>query len=101
MTAAIVGWAHLPFGKLENETIESMVVKVTREAYQDPTTKDDWSVVDLEPVKALVRAVTLDEMREIKALAGMALLKKSRLSVSPVTTSELAAILSAGKTKLT
>jgi predicted RNA-binding protein with PUA-like domain len=76
------------------------VARVKTEAYQDPTTKDDWSVVDLEPVKALVRAVTLDEMREIKALASMALLKKSRLSVSPVTKSELAAILSAGKTKL-
>ena len=32
MTAAIVGWAHIPFGKLENETVESMVVKVTRQA---------------------------------------------------------------------
>ncbi len=32
MTAAIVGWAHLPFGKLENETIESMVVRVTKDA---------------------------------------------------------------------
>jgi len=32
MTAAIVGWAHLPFGKLENETVESMIVKVARDA---------------------------------------------------------------------
>jgi predicted RNA-binding protein with PUA-like domain len=76
------------------------IARVKTEAYQDPTTKDDWSVVDLEPVKALARPVTLDEMRAIKALADMALLKKSRLSVSPVTKSELAAILSAGKTKL-
>jgi predicted RNA-binding protein with PUA-like domain len=76
------------------------VARVKREAYQDPTTKDDWSVVDLEPVKPLARSVSLDEMRGIKALANMSLLKKSRLSVSPVTKDELDAVLAAAKTKL-
>ncbi len=28
MTACIVGWAHTPFGKLDNETVESLVVRV-------------------------------------------------------------------------
>jgi acetyl-CoA C-acetyltransferase len=32
MTAAIVGWAHMPFGKHETETVESMVVKVATDA---------------------------------------------------------------------
>ena len=32
MTACIVGWAHLPFGKLSDETLESMIVKVARQA---------------------------------------------------------------------
>jgi acetyl-CoA C-acetyltransferase len=32
MTACIVGWAHSRFGKLEGETLESLIVKVTREA---------------------------------------------------------------------
>ncbi|HEX2509854.1 MAG TPA: acetyl-CoA acetyltransferase [Microvirga sp.] len=32
MTACIVGWAHTPFGKLDNETLESLIVRVTREA---------------------------------------------------------------------
>jgi acetyl-CoA C-acetyltransferase len=32
MTACIVGWAHTPFGKLDNETVESLIVRVTREA---------------------------------------------------------------------
>jgi predicted RNA-binding protein with PUA-like domain len=77
------------------------VARVKREAYQDPTTKDDWSVVDLEPVKALAREVSLDEMRGLKPLANMALLRKSRLSVSPVTKDEFEAVLAAGKTKLT
>ena len=32
MTAAIVGWAHSRFGKLEDETLESMIVKVATDA---------------------------------------------------------------------
>lgn len=32
MTACIVGWAHLPFGKLADDTLESMIVRVAREA---------------------------------------------------------------------
>jgi acetyl-CoA C-acetyltransferase len=32
MTACIVGWAHTPFGKLDAETVESLVVRVTNEA---------------------------------------------------------------------
>ena len=35
MTASIVGWAHTPFGKLENETVESLVVRVATEAMAD------------------------------------------------------------------
>jgi acetyl-CoA C-acetyltransferase len=32
MTACIVGWAHSRFGKLEGETLESLIVKVTKDA---------------------------------------------------------------------
>jgi acetyl-CoA C-acetyltransferase len=32
MTAAIVGWAHTPFGKLNGESVESLIVKVATEA---------------------------------------------------------------------
>lgn len=35
MTACIVGWSHLPFGKHEGEDVESMVVKVATEAVAD------------------------------------------------------------------
>ena len=34
MTAAIVGWAHTPFGKFDTETVESLVVRVAREAME-------------------------------------------------------------------
>jgi len=35
MTACIVGWAHTPFGKLDAETVESLVVRVANEALAD------------------------------------------------------------------
>ena len=35
MTAAIVGWAHTPFGKLSGESVESLIVRVTNEALAD------------------------------------------------------------------
>jgi len=35
MTACIVGWAHTPFGKLDGETVESLIVRVAKEALAD------------------------------------------------------------------
>ncbi|WP_439527685.1 acetyl-CoA acetyltransferase [Pannonibacter sp.] len=35
MTAAIVGWAHLPFGKHAEETVESMIVRAATDAIID------------------------------------------------------------------
>ncbi|HEY7300299.1 MAG TPA: acetyl-CoA acetyltransferase [Xanthobacteraceae bacterium] len=35
MNACIVGWAHTPFGRLEGETVESLVVRVTTDALAD------------------------------------------------------------------
>jgi acetyl-CoA C-acetyltransferase len=35
VTACIVGWAHTPFGRLEGETVESLIVRVAREALAD------------------------------------------------------------------
>ncbi|MES0809789.1 acetyl-CoA acetyltransferase [Roseibium sp. SCPC15] len=35
MTAAMVGWAHMPFGKHAEETVESMIVKVAVDAIHD------------------------------------------------------------------
>jgi acetyl-CoA C-acetyltransferase len=34
MTAAIVGWAHTPFGRLNDETVESLIVRVAGEALE-------------------------------------------------------------------
>ncbi|HME29505.1 MAG TPA: acetyl-CoA acetyltransferase [Pseudolabrys sp.] len=35
MTACIVGWAHTPFGKLNDETVESLIVRVAGDAVAD------------------------------------------------------------------
>jgi acetyl-CoA C-acetyltransferase len=35
MTAAIVGWAHTPFGRLAGETVESLIVRVATDALAD------------------------------------------------------------------
>jgi predicted RNA-binding protein with PUA-like domain len=77
------------------------VARVKREAYPDPTAKgEDWSVVDFEPVKALKEPVTLEAVRASAKLANMALVKKGRLSVTPVTAAEFKEVLALGKTKL-
>src|SRR4029434_442660 len=35
MTGCIVGWAHTPFGKLDTETVESLIVRVATDAIAD------------------------------------------------------------------
>ncbi len=70
------------------------VAKVVREAFPDASDPAGRFVaVELEPVRALARPVTLAAMKAEPALAGMAMIRQSRLSVSPVTATELAAIL--------
>lgn len=35
MTGCIVGWAHTPFGRLDTESVESLIVRVANEALAD------------------------------------------------------------------
>lgn len=77
------------------------VARISREHYPDPTANGaDWSVVDVEPVKPLVRSVTLAEVKAEPRLAKMALVGRARLSVQPVTREEFEIVLELGKTKL-
>jgi predicted RNA-binding protein with PUA-like domain len=78
------------------------VARVAKEAYADPTAepREDWSAVELEAVVALTEPVTLATMRITPALSEMVVVKKSRLSITPVTESELASVLAMGKTSL-
>lgn len=78
-----------------NEGLEIVgIARVIKESYQDPTTDEDaWVVVDLEPVKRLHQPVRLKQIKAEPKLASMALLKLSRLSVTPVTPQEWKQIL--------
>jgi len=75
------------------------LARVTRPAYPDPTaTEGDWSAVDLAPVKPLREPVTLETIKADPALAGLPLLRQSRLSVVPVTPQQFDRLLEHGRT---
>jgi predicted RNA-binding protein with PUA-like domain len=77
------------------------VARVTKRAYQDPTSDDDrWLVVDLAPLKALRRPVTLEQIKQDAALAQMPLVTQSRLSVMPISASDFERVLKLGGTAL-
>ncbi|MCD8539993.1 MAG: EVE domain-containing protein [Leadbetterella sp.] len=78
-----------------NEGLEIVgLAKVAREHYPDPTADDAgtaaprWVVVDLVPVKKLKKAVSLTQIKADPVLKEMAIVRQSRLSVSPVTPTE-------------
>lgn len=69
------------------------VAEVVSEAFLDPSDPAGRFVaVELAAVRPLPRNVSLAEMKANPALAGMAMLRQSRLSVSPVSPAEWAAI---------
>ncbi|HLJ65079.1 MAG TPA: EVE domain-containing protein [Stellaceae bacterium] len=61
------------------------IVEVVREAYPDPGDRDGrFSMVDVRPVMAVKRPVTLKEIKADPDFADLALVRHSRLSVGPV-----------------
>jgi predicted RNA-binding protein with PUA-like domain len=77
------------------------VAKVVKTAYADPTAEEgEWSVVDIAPVKALAAPVALSTIKADKLLQQMALVRRSRISVVPVTPAEFERVLELGRTKL-
>ena len=77
------------------------VARVARAAYPDPSTDDArWRVVDLAPVKALARPVTLAAIKADRALRGIPLVTQSRLSVMPLEAAAFERILELGETRL-
>lgn len=70
------------------------IAKVTKAAYPDPKADDPrMVVVDLVPVKAVARPVTLKEVKADKRFADWELVRVARLSVMPVSAERWAAIL--------
>lgn len=75
------------------------IAEVAREAFPDPTDASGRFVaVELAPVRALKHPVSLTQMKAEPALAGMAMFRQFRLSVTPITEKEWAAILAMGET---
>jgi predicted RNA-binding protein with PUA-like domain len=81
------------------------VAEVVREAYPDPTAvgkdgmveKGEWVVVDVVPVMAFEKPVTLEMIKGEKVLAEMDLLRLSRLSVGRVSKEEWKRVMEMGE----
>lgn len=74
------------------------LAEVLCDAYPDPTAGEgDWSCVDLKPIFPLKSPVSLARIRMEPALAGIALLRQSRLSVLPLTRAEFDSIINLSK----
>ena len=72
------------------------IAKVVKEAYQDPTTTEDWSVVDIAPVNALKKSVSLSAIKAEKKLKNIYLVRQGRLSVMPLGKEEFELIVRMG-----
>ena len=76
------------------------LARVEKEFYPDPTAEEgDWSCVDLTPVKALKKTVTLAQIKGDKVLREMVLVRQSRLSVSPLTKEQFERMMELAETK--
>lgn len=76
----------------DEKAVVGMARAVT-DAYADPSDKSGrLAAVDIAPLKKLPRAVTLAEIKAVKSLAAMPLVRISRLSVMPVSDKEWATI---------
>ena len=73
------------------------IVEVVEEYHPDPTDETGkFGMVSFKAIKPLKKPVTLATIKETSALSDMALLKQSRLSVSPVKKTEWDKILKMG-----
>ncbi|MBI5769313.1 MAG: EVE domain-containing protein [Verrucomicrobia bacterium] len=71
--------------------------EVTRAAFSDPTADEPgWVAVELKAGQPLAQPITLAQVKATPALAKMALIRLSRLSVQPVTAAEFKLILKLG-----
>ena len=73
------------------------VAEVVKGFYSDPADKSGkLGMVDIAPVRPVAKPVTLAAMKANPELAGMALLRQSRLSVCPVTDREWTVVCQMG-----
>lgn len=88
----LVLWYHSNEGK---EIVG--IAKVSKEAYQDPTTEDpNWVVVNLKPFKKLKKSVSLEIIKAHPNLQQIGLVRQGRLSVMSLSAEEFDVILALG-----
>ena len=83
----------------ESVTTKAVVglTEVTRPAFADTTADEPgWVAVELKAIRAFARPVTLAQIKAEPALAKVALLRQSRLSVLPLSSEEFALIAALG-----
>jgi predicted RNA-binding protein with PUA-like domain len=96
MQAMKVGEQGLFYHSNEGKAIVG-IVEISRAYRPDPTdASGKFGMVDIRAVRPLPRPVTLEEAKNDKRLAEMALVTNSRLSVQPVTDSEWAHVCKLG-----
>jgi predicted RNA-binding protein with PUA-like domain len=65
------------------------IARIVREAFPDPSDASGRFVaVEIAPVRAFSRPVSLAEMKATPALSGMTMFRQFRLSVTPITPQE-------------
>jgi predicted RNA-binding protein with PUA-like domain len=72
--------------------------KIAKEAYPDPKDKD-WVAVEISVDTKLKKPVTLSQIKSVKKLSAMVLVKSSRLSVQPVREDEFNTVIEISETK--
>lgn len=69
------------------------LLKVTREAYPDPTSADpQWLTCDFAPMASFRSPVTLETIKATQALRDLPLIHRPRLSVMPLSITEFQAL---------
>ena len=83
-----------------NEGVEIVgIAKVSKEAYQDPTTDDDrWVAIDIKPLKKLKKPVPLSVLKADAKFADMDLVRLGRLSVQTVKPKEWEMVMKLAET---
>lgn len=91
----------LAFFYHSNEGMEIVgIAKITKEAFQDPTSSDArWVAVEISPYKKLKNPVSLPQIKKEASLQNMQLVRLSRLSVQSVAEAEWQHILQLSDTK--
>ncbi|MBC7748277.1 MAG: EVE domain-containing protein [Methylotenera sp.] len=77
------------------------VVKIVKEAFQDPLTEDNrWVAVEVLPIEKLQRTITLKELKENPDMQHLELVRFTRLSVMSIEKADFEQIIKMSKEKI-